>query len=129
MPFDVPLHAGALPEASTTRLADAPLRPIHDRVLVQRQPDATVSAAGLVLPFAHSDDVQVATVVAVGKDVRECKRGDRVLHVRVVGVKHKTDAGLFAVMKESEILGVLEGERESTGECPHCGADCVMVGR
>jgi co-chaperonin GroES (HSP10) len=94
------------------------LKPWGDRVLVRSWAGEQVRASGIILPTTAraKDDVQEGTVVRVGPDCKHLKGGERVLHVRVVGVAYsfeddKDEHGrpvTYRMLHEHECLGVLE---------------------
>jgi chaperonin GroES len=95
----------------------ASFRPLYDRVLVKRIDAETRSAGGLYIPDNAKEKPQQATVVAIGtgrimKDgaVRELevKPGDRVLFGKYSGDEIKLDGESHLILREDDILAVLE---------------------
>ncbi len=94
------------------------LRPLHDRVLVKRQESAHKTASGIVILDAASEKPDQGEVVAVGpgeilKDGKvrppDVKVGDKVLFGKYAGQSVKIDGVEFLVMREEDIIGVVEG--------------------
>jgi chaperonin GroES len=93
-------------------------RPLHDRVLVKRVEEETTTKGGIIIPDTAKEKPQEGEVVAIGggaiKDdgsVRklDVKAGDRVLFGKWSGSEVTVDGDELLIMKESDILGVLEG--------------------
>jgi chaperonin GroES len=94
-------------------------RPLHDRVLVRRVEEETKTAGGIIIPDTAKEKPIQAEVIAVGPGARdeagklvpmEVKRGDRVLFGKWSGTEVKIDGEDLLIMKESDILGVIEGK-------------------
>lgn len=92
-------------------------RPLHDRVLVKRVEQETKTAGGIILPEAAQEKPSEGEVVAVGAGVRnkdgelvalDVKAGDRVLFGKWSGTEVKVDGEELLIMKESDIMGVVE---------------------
>ncbi len=91
------------------------LRPLHDRVIVKRQPEETTSAGGIVIPDSATEKPIKGEVVAVGNgklldsgDVRglDVKVGDTVLFGKYSGTEVKVDGEDYLVMREDDIMAV-----------------------
>jgi chaperonin GroES len=94
-------------------------RPLHDRVVVKRLEEDTKTAGGIIIPDTAKEKPQQGEVVAVGPGARddqgkivalEVKAGDRVLFGKWSGTEVKIDGEDLLIMKESDILGILEGK-------------------
>lgn len=93
------------------------IRPLHDRVVVRRVEEETKTAGGILLPGSAQEKPQQGEVIAVGNGqitdngVRalDVKAGDKVLFGQYAGNTVKVDGEELLIMKESDILGVLEG--------------------
>jgi chaperonin GroES len=92
-------------------------RPLHDRVVVKRIEEDAKTAGGIIIPDTAKEKPQQGEVVAVGPGARdeqgkivalEVKAGDRVLFGKWSGTEVKIDGQDLLIMKESDILGVLE---------------------
>ncbi len=93
------------------------IRPLHDRVIVRRMEEERTSPGGIVLPDAAKEKPVQGEVLAVGNgkllesgDVRplDVKVGDRVLFGKYSGTEVKVDGEDLLVMREEDIMGVLE---------------------
>ena len=93
-------------------------RPLHDRVVVRRIEESDRTKGGIIIPDTAKEKPQQGEIVAVGPGARdesgklvplELKAGDRVLFGKWSGTEVKIDGDELLIMKESDILGVLEG--------------------
>ena len=93
-------------------------RPLHDRVVVKRIDAEEKTAGGLIIPDTAKEKPQEGEVVAVGPGARDevgklipidLKAGDRVLFGKWSGTEVKIDGQDLLIMKESDIMGVIEG--------------------
>lgn len=95
------------------------IRPLHDRIVVKRiEEDVEKTAGGLFIPDSAKEKPQQGEVVAVGNGKRtedgklippDVKAGDRILFGKYSGSDIKIDGVEYLIMREDEILGVLEG--------------------
>ena len=92
-------------------------RPLHDRVLVRRVTAEEKTAGGIIIPDTAKEKPQEGEIVAVGPGARnekgelvalDVKPGDRVLFGKWSGTEVKIDGEDLLIMKESDILGVIE---------------------
>jgi len=93
-------------------------RPLHDRVLVRRIETEAKTAGGIIIPETAQEKPSEGVIVAAGSGVRrddgtivplELKAGDAVLFGKWGGTEVKIDGEDLLIMKESDILGVIEG--------------------
>lgn len=93
-------------------------RPLHDRVVVRRIDEESRTASGIIIPDTAKEKPQQGEVVAVGPGSRgndneliplDVRAGDRILFGKWSGTEVKIDGEELLIMKESDILGVLEG--------------------
>ena len=93
-------------------------RPLHDRVVIRRIDGEEKTVGGIIIPDTAKEKPQQGEVVAVGPGVRddggkiiplELKEGDRVLFGKWSGTEVKIDQEELLIMKESDVMGVLEG--------------------
>jgi chaperonin GroES len=93
-------------------------RPLHDRVVIRRIEGEDKTKGGILIPDTVKEKPQEGEVVAVGPGARdesgkliaiEVKAGDRVLFGKWSGAEVKIDGEDLLIMKESDILGVIEG--------------------
>ena len=92
-------------------------RPLGDRVLVKRVEEETKSKGGIIIPDTAKEKPQEGEVVAVGPGGRDedgeriemdLKVGDRILFGKWSGTEVKIDGDELLIMKESDVMGVLE---------------------
>jgi chaperonin GroES len=95
-------------------------RPLGDRVVVKRVQEDTKTAGGIIIPDTAQEKPQEGEVIAVGPGGRdekgdriapEVKVGDRILFGKWSGTEVKVDGQDLLIMKESDIMGVLEGAK------------------
>ena len=93
-------------------------RPLHDRVVVTRIDAENKTAGGIIIPDTAKEKPTEGEVIAVGPGGRDesgklipidVKKGDRVLFGKWSGTEVKIDGVEYLIMKESDIMGVLEG--------------------
>ena len=93
------------------------IRPLHDRVLVRRMEDETVSAGGILIPDNAKEKPSRGEILAVGNgkhldngDIRplDVKVGDKVLFGKYSGNEVKVDGEELLVMREDDIVGIIE---------------------
>ncbi len=93
-------------------------RPLHDRVVVRRLEEEERTKGGIIIPDTAKEKPQQGEVIAVGPGARneqgqlvalDVKEGDRILFGKWSGTEVKIDGEDLLIMKESDILGVLEG--------------------
>jgi chaperonin GroES len=96
-------------------------RPLHDRVVIRRLSAEEKTAGGIIIPDTAQEKPQEGEVVAVGPGARgedgklyapDVKAGDRVLFGKWSGNEIKLDGEELLVMKESDLMGVLEGRHK-----------------
>jgi chaperonin GroES len=92
-------------------------RPLHDRVLIRRVEQEEKTAGGIIIPDTAKEKPMEGEVIAVGPGARDesgklqpldVKAGDRVLFGKWSGTEVKLDGEELIIMKESDIMGVLE---------------------
>ena len=97
-------------------------RPLHDRVVVRRIDEDEKTAGGIIIPDTAKEKPMQGEIVAAGPDARnekgelvplELKKGDTVLFGKWSGAEVKIDGEELMIMKESDILGVIEGARKA----------------
>ena len=98
-------------------------RPLHDRVVVRRLEQDEKTAGGIIIPDTAKEKPQEGEVVAVGPGARdeqgklqplELKAGDRVLFGKWSGTEVKIDGEELMIMKESDVMGVIEGKPKTS---------------
>jgi chaperonin GroES len=97
-------------------------RPLHDRVVVRRIKAEEKTAGGILIPDTAKEKPQQGEVIAVGPGTRDetgkiapldVRRGDRVLFGKWSGTEVTLDGDELLIMKESDIMGVLESPGKS----------------
>jgi len=97
-------------------------RPLHDRVVVKRIDAEAKSAGGIIIPDSAKEKPSQGEIIAVGAGARDeagklvpldVKAGDKVLFGKWSGTEVKLDGVDYLIMKESDILGVIEGAASS----------------
>jgi chaperonin GroES len=92
-------------------------RPLHDRVVVKRVDSETKSAGGIIIPDTAAEKPQQGEIIAVGPGGRDesgkltpldVKKGDKVLFGKWSGTEVKIDGKELLIMKESDIMGILD---------------------
>jgi len=94
------------------------VRPLHDRIIVQRLEEGEQKVGGIIIPDTAKEKPQQGKVVAVGsgkaKDdgkriALDVKSGDTILFGKYSGQEIKLDGEEYLIMREDEVLGVVEG--------------------
>jgi chaperonin GroES len=90
-------------------------RPLHDRVLVRRVEAEEKTAGGIIIPDTAKEKPQEGEVIAVGAGTRkltplDVKAGDRILFGKWSGTEVRLQGEDLLIMKESDILGIVEGQ-------------------
>jgi len=93
------------------------VRPLHDRIIVERIEEEELSAGGIIIPDSAKEKPQQGKVIAVGKGRIEkdgkvtpldVKAGDTVLFGKYAGQEIKVQGGEYLIIREEEVLGVIE---------------------
>ena len=93
-------------------------RPLHDRVVVRRLEAEEKTAGGIIIPDTAKEKPMEGEVIAVGPGARDetgklvpldVKSGDRILFGKWSGTEVKLDGEELLIMKESDIMGIIEG--------------------
>ena len=94
-------------------------RPLHDRILIKRIEEKETAKGGIIIPDTAKEKPQEGEVIAVGSGKRDedgkvvaldVKAGDRILFGKYSGTEIKLDDQEYLILKEEEVLGVLEGK-------------------
>jgi chaperonin GroES len=100
------------------------IRPLHDRVIVRRIEDGEQIRGGIIIPDTAKEKPQEGEVIAAGegkykddgtRQALDVKVGDRVLFGKYSGSEIKIDGEEYLIMREDEILGILERAGAATG--------------
>ncbi|CAI8049496.1 10 kDa chaperonin [Geodia barretti] len=88
------------------------VRPLHDRLIVERIEETEQKVGGIIIPDTAKEKPQQGKVVAVGKGKLkdDGTAGDKVLFGKYSGQEIKLDGDEYLIMREDEILGVLESD-------------------
>jgi chaperonin GroES len=98
-------------------------RPLHDRVVVRRVESEEKTAGGIIIPDTAKEKPQEGEIVAVGPGARDeagklvpldVKAGDRILFGKWSGTEVKIDGEELLIMKESDVMGIIEGGKASS---------------
>ena len=93
------------------------IRPLHDRIIVERVEEETTTAGGIIIPDTAKEKPQKGKIVAVGKGkitedgkilALDVKVGDKVLFGKYAGTDIKIEGNEYLMMREDDILGVIE---------------------
>ncbi len=93
------------------------IRPLHDRVIVARKDADTQTSSGIIIPDTAKEKPQEGKVIAVGSGIRkddgtilplDVKKGDMILFGKYAGTEVKIDGEDYLMMKEEDILGIIE---------------------
>ena len=93
------------------------VRPLQDRIILERVEEEETTKGGIIIPDTAKEKPQEGKIVAVGKGKvldngsrvePDVKKGDRVLFGKYAGTEVKIDGKEYLIMREDDILGVLE---------------------
>ena len=93
------------------------LRPLQDRILVQRVAEETTTKGGIIIPDTAKEKPAEGKVVAVGNGkvgddgkrvALEIKKGDRILFGKYSGTEVKIEGDEYLIMREDDVLGVID---------------------
>ena len=93
------------------------IRPLHDRVLVEPLSAEEKTAGGIIIPDTAQEKPQEGKIIAVGNGAKgedgksqalDVKKGDKVLYGKWSGTEVKVDGKDLLIMKESDIMGIIE---------------------
>ena len=94
-------------------------RPLHDRILIKRMEEEETVKGGIIIPDSAKEKPQEGEVVAIGNGKKnedgkivplDVKAGDRILFGKYSGTEIKIDNQEYLILKEEEVLGVVEGK-------------------
>ena len=94
-------------------------RPLHDRVVVKRVEEEGKTKGGIIIPDTAKEKPMEGEIIAVGPGARDekgtlvpldVKKGDRILFGKWSGTEIKLDGDDLLIMKESDIMGIIEGQ-------------------
>src|SRR6266403_6376295 len=99
------------------------IRPLYDRIVVKRIEEQETTRSGIIIPDSAQEKPQEAEVMAIGKGKRledgklvalDVKVADRILFGKYSGNEIKLDGTEYIIMREDDVLGVLDGTAKST---------------
>jgi chaperonin GroES len=100
------------------------VRPLHDRIIVQRIEEGEQKVGGIIIPDTAKEKPQQGRVVAAGNGKSkddgkrvplDVKAGDTILFGKYSGQEIKIDGEEYLIMREDEVLGVIEGAAAAVG--------------
>ncbi|MGH9450445.1 MAG: co-chaperone GroES [Terriglobia bacterium] len=98
------------------------VRPLHDRIMIKRIEDTETVKGGIIIPDTAKEKPQEGEVIAVGNGKKtdegkliplDVKAGDRILFGKYSGTEIKVDGDELLILREDEVLGVLESAKHS----------------
>ena len=98
------------------------VRPLHDRILIKRIEEKETAKGGIIIPDTAKEKPQEGEVIAVGNGKKteegkviapDVKPGDRILFAKHSGTEIKIDNNEYLILREEEVLGVLEAAKHS----------------
>lgn len=98
------------------------IKPLHDRILVQRLEEETTTAGGIIIPDNAKEKPTKGKIIEVGNGSKDengksipldVKKGDTVLFAKWGGTEISFEGQDYLIMKESDILAILEGSASS----------------
>jgi chaperonin GroES len=99
-------------------------RPLHDRILIKRIEEKETAKGGIIIPDTAKEKPQEGEVVAVGRGKKtdkgeiiplDVKAGERILFGKYSGTEIKIDDQEYLILREDEVLGVLEAAKHAAG--------------
>jgi chaperonin GroES len=84
------------------------VQPLADYVVATPEEAATRTLSGIYLPDKAAEKPQIAKVLAVGKDVKQVKVGDRIIHKSYSTTEVKIESEEYVLIKEEDILGIVK---------------------
>jgi chaperonin GroES len=100
------------------------VRPLHDRILIKRIEEKETVKGGIIIPDSAKEKPQEGEVIAVGHGKKteegkviplDVKAGDRILFGKYSGTEIKIDDQEYLIVREDEVLGVLEAAKHAAG--------------
>ena len=83
------------------------LKPLADKLIVKRLEAEEKTASGIVLPDSAKEKPEQGEVIAVGKDVKEVKKGEKVIFGKYSPTEVKVDGVEYLVIKEEDVLAII----------------------
>ncbi len=101
------------------------VRPLHDRLLIKRVEEKETIKGGIIIPDTAKEKPQEGEVIAVGNGKKteegkvvplDVKAGDRILFGKYSGTEIKVEDQEYLILREEEVLGVIESAKSATGK-------------
>ena len=101
------------------------VRPLHDRIIIKRVEEKESIKGGIIIPDSAKEKPQEGLVIAVGNGKKteegkiiplDVKAGDRILFGKYSGTEIKLDNQEYLILREEEVLGVLEAAKSAAGK-------------
>ena len=101
------------------------VRPLHDRIIIKRIEEKESIKGGIIIPDSAKEKPQEGLVIAVGNGKKteegkviplDVKAGDRILFGKYSGTEIKLDNQEYLILREDEVLGVLEAAKHAAGK-------------
>jgi chaperonin GroES len=101
------------------------VRPLHDRLIVKRVEEKEMIKGGIIIPDSAKEKPQEGEVIAAGNGKKtedgkviplDVKAGDRILFGKYSGTEIKVDDNEYLILREDEVLGVIEGAKAAAGK-------------
>ena len=101
------------------------VRPLHDRIIIKRVEEKESIKGGIIIPDSAKEKPQEGLVIAVGNGKKteegkviplDVKAGDRILFGKYSGTEIKLDNEEFLILREEEVLGVLQAAKSAAGK-------------
>lgn len=89
-------------------MKSVPIQPLADHIVAVHEEAANKTASGLYLPDAAKEKPKTAAVVAVGKDVKQLKVGDRIIYKSYSTTEVKVAATEYIIVKEEDVLATVK---------------------
>lgn len=83
------------------------LKPLADKLIVKRLEAEEKTASGIVLPDSAKEKPEQGEVIAVGKDVKEVKKGEKVIFGKYSPTEVRVDGAEYLVIKEEDVLAIV----------------------
>ncbi len=93
------------------------LRPLDDRVVIKQSEAEEKTSGGIILPDTAKEKPQIGKIVAIGpgkllddgkRSKMSVKKNDKVIYAKYIGSEVEIDGGKFVVLRESDVLGIVE---------------------
>ena len=97
-------------------MISTPIKPLADRVVAVRQEMQTKTASGIYLPDNAKEKPVLATVVAIGPDVKSLAVGDKIVYKEYSTTEFMINDTEYLIVKEEDVLGTIAVQRLGSGK-------------